>query len=217
MNRLLSAMLCALALFAQAAPAAETVSFSFAGCVDSRERPVASRPDADLPVLLETRLIEGNRVIFYNPSLLPQLLPETRAFLYAHECARTRLGLSIDLARSLADAERADCWAANTLLRSKLIKNAAGLTAIETDLSLASEEDWAKLPGPARELHLAACVGGKPATRGAQGNVLDVNVAPASPAWNACVLACGNRLFACGRGASCQASFDQCKAACTGK
>ena len=218
MNRLFAPLICAGLLFAQACSATETVSFSFAGCVDSRERPVVSQADPALPVLVETRLVEGSRVIFYNPSLLPQLLPETRAFLYAHECAWTRLGLPIDLDRTETNAHRADCWAANTLLRSKLIKGNAGLDAIEADMALA-DADSAKLPGPPRVLQLASCVAGKSniSTTSHQGTVLKLNENPASPAWNACMQACGSRLYACGRSSSCTSSFNQCTAGCAKK
>ncbi|MDP5239091.1 hypothetical protein Q9Q94_06085 [Uliginosibacterium sp. 31-16] len=219
MTRLFGALICACTLFAQTALAADTVSFSFAGCTDSRDKPVASQADPALAVLVETRLVEGNRVIFYNPSRLPQLLPETRAFLYAHECAWTRLGMPIDLDRSVENARRADCWAVDTLTRSKLIK-AGALEAIEMDLAMASTDSASQLPSPSRELKLAACAGGKvlssPASR-SKGTVLEMGSATASPAWNACVLGCGNKLFACGRGSSCQSSFDQCKAGCNGK
>ncbi|MBS1208300.1 MAG: hypothetical protein H6R19_698 [Proteobacteria bacterium] len=218
MNRLFAPLICVGLLFAQVCAAAETVSFSFAGCVDSRERPVASQADPALPVLVETRLVEGNRVIFYNPSLLPQLLPETRAFLYAHECAWTRLGMPIDLVRSEANAHRADCWAANTLLRSKLVKGDTGLDAIEADLALAEAES-ARLPAPPRALALSSCVATKPAPRAEShsGTVLKLNENPASPAWNACMQACGNRLYACGRSSNCTTSFDQCTAGCANK
>lgn len=215
MPKCIYALLCTALLFAQAAFAAETTSFNFSGCVDSRERAVASQADASLPVLLETRLVEGNRVIVYNPSLLPQLLPETRAFLYAHECAWTRLGMPIDQTRTAEQARRADCWAVEILSRSKIIKNAATLAAIESDLALAAGSAE-QLPGPARELKLAACSASKALKTTAKGSVVQIDSAlpEASPAWNTCMQTCGNVLFACGRAKTCTDRFDQCIAAC---
>ncbi|GAB2878082.1 hypothetical protein GCM10027046_02540 [Uliginosibacterium flavum] len=218
MTRLLGALICACSLFAQTAMAADTVSFNFGGCIDSREKAIVSQADPALPVIVETRLVEGNRVIFYNPTRLPQLLPETRAFLYAHECAWTRLGLPIDRERSAENARRADCWAVDTLTRSKILK-AGALEGIEMDLAMVADSA-SQLPGPARELKLASCAGGRalsrPSAKG-KGNVINTDAATASPAWNTCMQGCGNRLYSCGRGDGCNASFNQCTAACGSK
>ncbi|MDQ7989105.1 MAG: hypothetical protein REI09_05660 [Candidatus Dactylopiibacterium sp.] len=208
-----------LALFATLPAFADTVSFSFAGCTDALNRPVASRADPALGSLVEVQLAEGTREIVYNPQSLPQLLPETRAFFYAHACAVVRLGQAIDRPRSEADVQRADCWAFDTLHRSGLLKREGAVDALTSDVEL-TPALWEKVPGPARALDPARCAGATPRPAAAtRGNALQV--APgsrnASPAWNACTLACGNRLYACGRGGACQSAFDRCTAGCAGK
>lgn len=205
-------LLCATLLGLASVPAlaAETVSFSFSGCTDGMKRPVASRADAALPQLVDVILVEGNRVIVYNPSMMPQLLPETRAFFYAHACAITRLGLPIDRERSAEQVKRADCWAYDTLLRSGLLKDASTLEAINTDLEI-SPEAWPLVPGPVRRLDAASCT---PQSVKGQSRPLKLDGPNASAQWSACVQACGNRLFSCGRSAACQSAFDQCRAGC---
>jgi hypothetical protein len=195
-----------------------SVSFSFSGCTDPHNQPVRSQEDPNLATLLETRLVEGNRVIFYNPTLFPELQPATRAFLYAHECAWTRLGLPVTVARTEANAHRADCWAVETLYRQKLIKDANALTDIEGDLALIAEQQ-AQLPQPARTLTLASCAAHPPTTTTkSTGNVVSIDASiPNSPAWNACMQSCGNRLYACGRSSACTSSFSQCTNSCSSK
>lgn len=200
-------------LFCTLAPTAhaqETVSFSFAGCTDAHGKAVANKADPGLPVLVETRVLDGVRTIVFNPSMLPQLLPETRAFLFAYECAWTNLGLPAEGNRSAENAHKADCWAADTLVRSHLVSR-SNLESIENDLSLVAE-NAAQLPPPARQYNLASCSPGKSA-RG-DGNVLDLNASPATQAWNNCMQACGNRLYACGRSNACMSTFNQCTASC---
>ncbi|NSL55829.1 hypothetical protein [Uliginosibacterium aquaticum] len=211
-NLFASLLLCLGSAHALAAP---TVNFSFAGCTDGMNRPVASKADPALPQLVDVLLVEGNRVITYNPSLMPQLLPETRAFFYAHACAITRLGQPIDRERSTEQVKRADCWAFDTLQRSGLLKGNAGVEAIQSDLEL-SPEVWPLVPGPARSLELAGCSGAQPAKAKAKtsGNALKLDAPNATPQWNNCTLACGNKLYSCGRAANCQSAFEQCTASC---
>ncbi len=221
-----------LTLLATPVLAAETVSFSFNGCTDTLNRPVASRAEPGLASLVDVQQIEGNRVIVYNPSMMPQLLPETRAFFYAHACAITRLGLPIDRERTAEQTRRADCWAFDTLRRSGMLKGNAA-EGIQTDMEI-SPEVWQMVPGGARTLDPALCkpgakIAAKPKAGAAaaegdkadvevvKGNALSLDTPNASPAWNACTQSCGNRLFSCGRGSSCQASFDQCVKGCAGK
>lgn len=222
MKTTLAALLALLsALLAPPASSAETVSFSFSGCTDTLNRPIASRAEPALSALVDVILEEGNRVIVYNPSMLPQLLPETRAFFYAHACAITRLGLPIDRERSAAQTQRADCWAFDTLRRSGLLK-ANTAEAIQTDMEI-SPEVWPLVPGGPRSLDPARCnsnntrVTATPDSPVKHGNVLSLDTPNASPAWNACTQNCGNKLYSCGRSASCQAGFDQCMKGCAGK
>lgn len=212
-----------IALLALPASAAETVSFSFSGCTDTMNRPITSRAEPALPALVEVILEEGNRVIVYNPSMMPQLLPETRAFFYAHACAITRLGLPIDRDRSAAQTQRADCWAFDTLRRSGLLKGNAA-DAVQTDMEI-SPEVWPLVPGGPRTIDPARCNGNNARaaaashseTRIVKGNALSLDKPNASPAWNACTQSCGNKLYSCGHGASCQSAFDQCMKGCAGK
>jgi hypothetical protein len=210
MNRLFLLVCLFLLNLATTAYAQETVAFSFAGCTDPQGKAVRGQADPGLRVLLETHVVDGSRVIAYNPSLLPQLLPETRAFLYAHECAWTNLNLPIDSQRTLENAHKADCWAVDTLVRSHLISR-NNLESIENDLALVTE-NAAQLPQPARQYNLASCAPGKSSKT--SGNALDVNAPPASQAWNNCMQSCGNHLYACGRSSSCMATFNQCTATC---
>lgn len=198
-----------LALTSLPGHAADSVSFSFSGCTDGMKRPVASLSDPGLPLLVDVRLVEGNRVIVYNPSLMPQLLPETRAFFYAHACAITRLGQPIDRERSAEQVHRADCWALDTLQRSGLLKDAAAIEAVQSDLEF-SPEAWPLLPGPVRDLKLASCG----STPSGKGRALKLDAPNASAQWSQCTLSCGNKLYACGRSAACQSAFDQCTATC---
>lgn len=209
MNRLLSLLCLLLACTASAAHASGPVTFSFDGCTDAANQPIASRAEPSLPTLFEVRNVEGKPVIFYSPLQMPHLLPETRAFLFAHECGRLRLQLPSSGERTLEQAERADCWAANTLLRSGLIKDASGFDAIAADLSMVGEQ-WMRLPGPAREVKLANCSSVKGGVALPQGQT-------ASQQWNNCMQACGSRLYACGRSNECMSSFNQCTAKCGSK
>lgn len=214
MNRLFLLVCFILINFWNIARADEIVSFSFAGCTDAQGQAVQNQPDPNLSVLLETRVVNGQHVIFYNPNMLPQLLPESRAFLYAHECAWTNLGLPLDAPRTAENARKADCWATSSLLDSHLIKDRSELTTIENDLSLVAE-DANLLPQPPRQYNLASC----PASRSARdhGNVLDVHPTSATHAWDQCMQACGARLYACGRGSNCVSTFNSCTAGCKGR
>lgn len=230
MKNALATLLVAFAgLLAQPALAQQQiVSFAFAGCTDALNRPVASRAEASLPALVNVVLEEGNRVIVYNPTMMPHLLSETRAFFYADACAIVRLGLPINRELSAEQSRRADCAAFDMLRRSGLLKGNTA-AAIRTDMEI-SPEVWPLVPGEPRSLDPAQCGGAgrsaaaparadnaeQPEQR-ARGNVLKLDEANASPAWDACTQSCGNRLFTCGRGASCQAAFDQCVKGCTGK
>ena len=209
MNRLLSLLCLLLACTTPVANASGAATLSFDGCTDTANQAVASRAEPSLPTLFEVRSVEGKPVIFYSPLQMPHLLLETRAFLFAHECGRIRLKLPTSGERTLEQAERADCWAANTMLRSGLIKDASGFDAIAADLSMVGDQ-WIRLPGPTRELKLANCSSVKGGVALPQGQT-------ASPQWNNCMQSCGSRLYACGRSNECMSSFNQCTAKCGSK
>lgn len=195
-----------------AARADEIVTFSFGGCVDAAGKPVPSKADPSLETLLNTAEENGQRVIRYNPALLPQLLPETRAFLFAHECAWTHLNMAIAGVRSVEQAQRADCWAVETLLRSRLVSRES-LPAVEADLEMVADKQDT-LPQPARPVNLRSCAAVRNVADKA-GSVLAMPHGAGDDRWNACTQACGADLFRCGRGEACTRSFDQCVAVCT--
>ena len=203
--------LCLVALFASSTCLA-TDSFSFAGCTDSAGKPVVSKADPALNWIAQARQEEdGSFLIVYNPTALPDMLPEARLFLFAHECARIALGQPISAQRSFEEIRAADCEALNTLERSRTIRGPATLDAIEMELATTSEA-WQMIPQPTHELYLAAC----PRTRGSVRGNLDLPLAgkPHKDKWNACVQSCGATLYRCGRSSSCVSRYDSCVATC---
>jgi hypothetical protein len=184
-------------------------NMAFDGCTDARGNAVAALADEKLPLVAEYGLADGKPVIRYNPQLLPRLLLETRLFVYAHECGRQYLGFQATGERTAIQARQADCWAYNTLKRS-VLSTAPVVTAVEDDLTMVAG-DWAVLPGPAREVKLASCpTGTGPATAGS----LALPKGAARDKWDMCQQACGAKLYSCGRSAACEATFNQCSAAC---
>jgi hypothetical protein len=198
----------AMALLATTAGAAEVVTYE--SCTDAAGQTVPVEADRELPVLVQTGSDGRQVLIRHNPALLPRLKPATRLFFFAHECARHSLGGGSGEAR----ARQADCIGLATLLQAKLLQQ-EDLPALQEDLRFTAEE-WSLLPGPPRSFDLAAC----PA-RGV------VKLPPAAKpgarqaGWNACVHACGDRLWHCGKGCSgeacasrCDEPYRQCVAAC---
>lgn len=204
-------LLCLITLLASSASLAVD-SFSFAGCSDAEGKPVATRADPALNWIAQARQEEdGTYLIAYNPTALPDMLPEARLFLFAHECARIALGQPLSTQRSFEEIRAADCWALNTLERSRLIPGPATLDAIEMELA-ADSEAWQLVPQPTHELYLTSC----PRTRGSVRESLDLPAAgkPHRDNWNACVQSCGATLYRCGRSSSCMSRYDSCVAAC---
>jgi hypothetical protein len=182
-------------------------NMTFDGCTDAKGNAVEALADNKLPAVAQYGLADGKPVIRYNPQLLPRLLLETRLFVYAHECGRQYLGFPATGERTAIQAREADCWAYNTLKRS-VLSTAPVLSAVEDDMNMVAE-DWAQLPGPAREVKLASCAAG-PVTKGS----LALPTGPGRDKWDKCQQACGSKLYSCGRGASCEAAFNHCSAAC---
>lgn len=208
MFRLICLLLVLVSAFAR--PVLAETFITFEKCADSKGRAVAVIADGAIKEVVRSGIEEDGMVIRYNAKVLPQLLPESRQFIFAHECARHFLGAPVVGERTLEQARRADCEAHNVLVRSKLIARAEDLAPVVDDLKMVSTEDWSLLPGPQRELSFAACA---PSAQ-TRGN-LALPAAPAhSDKWNACVQACGARLFACGRSTQCQTVYDQCNRAC---
>lgn len=195
------------AILQAGAVCAQSVTITFDSCRDAKGHAVQVLADPTIKEVVSSAVQEGKPVIRYNPGMLPQMLPESRHFLFAHECARHYLGLPVSGTRTLAQAQRADCEAVATLVRSGLLAQAGDAAAIEQDLALVT--DWSVLPGPQRSLNLSQCQTAQ--TRGSMA----LPVAPAkSEGWSKCVQACGSKLYACGRAASCQSAYDDCSKRC---
>ncbi|MDQ8023707.1 MAG: hypothetical protein REI94_17845 [Moraxellaceae bacterium] len=196
------------------------INFNFGGCTDGLGRAIPSQADPGLGPIVETRVDNGRTSLAYNPQRLPQLLPETRMFLFAHECARHQLNLPTSGVRALSDARRADCQALAILRRSGMLPSAAEVESIQTDLQFAVD-DWNLLPGPPRDFQLASCQLPPAPARSAtpkKGNTVGVpTTLQRSPAYSQCVQSCGSRLYSCGNSAACLQTFDRCNAGCEGK
>ena len=190
-----------LALLPAAALAAATTIFE--GCSDTSGHTVAVRADDSMPRLVASSIEDGKPTIRYSQVVLPRLLPQTRLFFFAHECARHAMGEAGQLAHSVARSRDADCLGLATLLESGLIKRDE-LPAIQADLDF-SEAEWAKLPGLPRSFDLAACP--------AQGVVrLPVQALPehVRTPWNACVRGCADRLWQCQKKCNNESCIEGC-------
>lgn len=188
---------------------AQTVEISYHGCTDRGGTQVVSVADPAAPVLVSTHFEAGRQYIRYNPQLLPRLQENTRLFLYAHECARHNLGLALDRALTPDEAQRADCWGLESLLRSGLLKDAGALAALQDDLQFTTDE-WLRLPGPPRAFDLPAC------QRSIASRPSLVHPPAGQDDWNTCVRRCGETLRAC-RTATCNADYERCVATCNGR
>lgn len=202
-SRLFRAVLVLALAGGSAAAGAQT---TYHGCTDAAGNPVAAVADPALDQLVASRPGPAPE-IRYNEDLLPRLLPESRAFLFAHECARHNLGLPIDRERGPDDARQADCHALAAMVRSGLIDDTK-IDALERDLQFDADE-WAVVPGPRRPFTLRACAAEVATER--------LRVGPSSerPEWNGCVRGCGERLRACApRGPACDDAYERCTAMC---
>lgn len=191
-------------LMALIVPAAASEQIVFERCFDGRGKTLVATVDNTQAELVRTVPRRGRPEIRYNPAILPQLSNNARLFFYAHQCARQGLGES-------AAAQRADCVAVNVLLDGQHLRP-ADLPALQAELSF-SDEEWARLPGPPRQIDLSNC-------RPASGNVLRLPE-PTQPSarqsdWNTCLRRCADHLWTCGKAADepCQAAYDQCRNAC---
>lgn len=213
MLRWIASLFATLALSGFAHAAAPDLTFSYDGCVDAARKPVPAKADPELGRFAEAVLEDDNKlVIYYNPKALPQLLPETRLFLFAQECARFALKQPLGAERTPEQVQAADCWALDTLSRSRVLSKQNSINAVTLDLPIDSDA-WAQIGSPARTLNLEAC----PQRRGRGNMALPGENAPHSDKWDACIHSCGARLYSCGRSASCQSTYDACSANCDKK
>lgn len=185
--------------------AAEQTTFKLDGCVNAKGHAVKALADPALNLIAEAQLDEAGPSIHYNPSLLPQLLPEARLFLFAHECARVYLEQSLIVPTSATEVREADCWAVDWLRQNGLL----GASLQELEAALARyPQAWP----PLRDLNLSACVAAGASRSG--GLALPAGQGTHSDHWNACVQACGATLYRCGRSSSCVSHYDACVARC---
>ncbi|BAL22881.1 hypothetical protein [Azoarcus sp. KH32C] len=202
--RILLALLSAVLLMSSAHADVQT---TYEGCTDAAGRLVPAISDPTIDKVVESRSDASGADIRYNPDVLPRLLPETRLFLFAHECARHNLGYAAGAALDVLEAARADCVAVEALLRSQLLVPEQ-IETVQRDLRLTPTE-WAFVPGPARRVALSACVAGN-----ARRHALTQPSAN-QPNWNACVRGCGDRRRACqSHSAGCDDAYERCVSLC---
>lgn len=167
-------------------------------CTDHRGQLIAVEADYQ-----QEELVRGvNGQIRHNPRVLPQLPDAARLFFVAHACAR------MSLPDTATHVHRADCTAYRMLEASGQLQS-IGMHGLVRELVFTSEE-WKLLPGPARSFDFSDCT--------TSGNVLRLPIAtPPSVVqanWNACMHACGDRLWHCGNTDACLGSYDNCLKAC---
>lgn len=151
---LLTVLAAALAAWTGPAAAADIVTYE--RCRDQAGRPVDVVLDQELDrVALAHRRADGSSVIYHDPWALPELLPETREFLHAHECAHLQLGHS-SFATQPAHEWAADCRAFE-LLREERGYSWTELAAIEVDLN-SLRGGWHEIRGPRRKIDARACL-----------------------------------------------------------
>lgn len=216
MLRWISSLFLLLALgVAQAADNADTgTTFSYSGCVDAARKPVPAQAEPGLAKFAEARVDEqGKPTIYYNPKALPQLLPETRLFLFAQECARVALKQVALEERTPEQLQAADCWALDTLSRSRTLSARDSIDAVMLELAPEATDVWAQVGSEPRTLQLDACP-----RHASRGNLtVPGQAGMRSDKWDACIQSCGAKLYSCGRSASCQSTYNACSAACDKK
>lgn len=208
MNRRLLGVLALIFWLTADSARAETVDLDT--CTDAAGGVVPGVADPALGVLVRAGQQGGQRVIRYNPGLLPDLSATARQFFFAHECARVALG-----ARPGA-VWAADCAAAE-MLRGGVPGEGVAPDRLQAKLVF-SDEDWKLLPGPPRRFDFGACP-----RQTAIAIPRNSPPSAAQAAWDACVRQCGDRLFQCqgkcrGEGCgACQGDYDRCAAGCPGR
>ena len=175
-------------------------------CSDVNGHLVRGKLDPSLNKIVASGFAGDQRVIRYNPELLPKLSVLARQFFFAQACARLALGEAPGAELSPDRAHQADCVGVTILEASGLLRQHAMLQTLEAELVF-SDEQWTQLPGPRREFNLTAC----PRKSGIKIPLATPPTAKKVES-NACIRSCGDRLFAC-KG-DCLGSFDQCVAAC---
>jgi len=198
-------LLAAIMVAGLGAAQAQDATTTFESCVDAKGRALPAMEDGALPTLVTTVNAKGERTIHYNPALLPNLKPITRLFFFAHECARNALGFADKGTLSVEQAHQADCLGLATMQDSGKMQPAE-LAELQEDLKF-SDADWSKLPGPARDIDLAACH-----STGVVKLPMAATPTAGQSDWDHCVMGCADPLLKCGSG--CMDTYQKCVAAC---
>lgn len=136
-----------------------SAQISYEGCKDIRGISVASIADYSLrDVAMASLASNGAPIIRYNPQILSWLHPQTRLFMYAHECGHHALGHTLGTAFPLIMEQQADCFAIQTLVKQRRV-NDNDIAVIQGDIRRAGVADWTHLPGGQRAINLTRCLG----------------------------------------------------------
>ncbi len=139
--------------------ASASAQITYDGCVDVNGVAVASVRNNGINDVARATFGNNSPVILYNTAVLAWLHPETRLFVYAHECGHHALGHLFHPPVTVVQEQQADCWAINTLLDQNLLPPSA-VSIVQGDIVRASPGDWTHLPGPQRAFNLRACITG---------------------------------------------------------
>jgi len=131
---------------------------TYDGCHDINGVPVASVRNSAIQDIATASLLNGNPVIYYNPSVLASVRPATRLFFYAHECGHHAIGHVLSGLR-LGQEQEADCWGIIQLKKLNLVTD-GDIATIQRDIAAFGRGDWTHLPGPQRAINLRACLNG---------------------------------------------------------
>src|SRR5260221_14571357 len=128
---------------------------SYDGCFLGPGIPVPSIMALSLDDSAAARMTPQGPVILYNPNVVSWMHPETRLFVYFHECAHVVLN-HVNFPNPNME-QQADCWAIRTAVGQNRL-NQLGVTIVQNDLAIASRADWTHLPGPMRAINLIECL-----------------------------------------------------------
>lgn len=175
------------ALAGQGAKAQESPEYT--GCTDAQGQAVAVREDPKARRVFEVRLVEGVLVIVHNPTLLPDLWPVARRFLFAHACVRIQAGYLPPAPQTVAQDRSLDCQAVEWLVRNGRVR-ADDIGLIETALNGLRRRDWRYVAEGPRRVEVAACYRRivESLARNAEGTKRD---------WSRCVEVCGEQMVDC--------------------
>ena len=125
----------------------------WSNCYDVTGRPVLF-VDAPGSKRFEASFHDFEPTIVWDSDITGQVSPDIETFLYAHACAHHSLGHTFSLVPENGE-ERADCWAANTLINVGIFYE-EDLLKIEKEVNLLPE-NTRKLAGLNRSLSLDGC------------------------------------------------------------